>query len=161
MDKKNTLLGLSCIIAALGYIFWQAQAIEKQRLEQLELVENLESPKDQASYPANTSWAPNEHSDPPVGVGSGSVEELFKNTDVAELPIKKAKVATEKTVSLANEYIEATFTTRGGAIREVNFLQTKRGDRDEYVFNQNGLLPAMSLSYSSTDGQMREFALDY
>ena len=161
MDKKNTILGLTCIIAAIGYMFWQAQLIEKQRLEQLEFVENLEAPVVQSTSSVDSIGASDEYSTSPVDISSGSVEELFKDTNAAQFSGQKAKVVTEKTVSLANEYIEATFTTRGGAIREVNFLQTKRGGRDEYVFNQNGLLPAMSLSYSSPGGQMREFALDY
>ena len=164
MDKKNTLLGLLCIVSAIGYMFWQAQEIEKQRLEQLELLEESEATKANVASTVDPIIQPgvsDEHWIAPVGFDSGLVNELFKDTEEAELTSQKAKVAPEKTVSLANEYIEVTFTTRGGAIREVNFLRTKRGDRDEYVFNQNGLLPAMGLSYSSSDGQMREFALDY
>ena len=72
-----------------------------------------------------------------------------------------APLTEETIVVLTNEYIEAAFTTRGGAIRTVSFLKTKRGERDDYVFNQDGLLPALSLSYSASDGQVREFALDY
>ena len=129
MDKKNTLLGLLCIVSAIGYMFWQAQAIEKQRLEQLQLVEELEAPKANvvpAVDPIIQQGVSDELSIAPVGVGSVLVNELFKDTEAAELPSRKAKGAPEKTVSLANEYIEAIFTTRGGAIREVNFLQTKR-----------------------------------
>ncbi|MEC7273919.1 MAG: membrane protein insertase YidC [Verrucomicrobiota bacterium] len=164
MDKKNTILGLICILSAIGYMFWQAQAIEKQRLEQLQLAEESNASKANVASAVDPIIQPvvsDERSIASVGAGSGLVNELFKDTAAAELPSQKAKVMPEKTVSLANEYIEATFTTRGGAIREVNFLQTKRGERDDYVFNKNGLLPAMSLSYSSSDGQMREFALDY
>ena len=63
-------------------------------------------------------------------------------------------------VALYNDYIEAVFTTRGGAIQTV-FLQTKSGERDDYVFNKGGLLPALSLSLNSGDGEIREFDLDY
>ena len=62
---------------------------------------------------------------------------------------------------LFNDYIEAVFTTRGGAIQTVSFLQTKSGERDDYVFNEGGLLPALSLSLNSGGGEIREFDLDY
>jgi len=72
-----------------------------------------------------------------------------------------APLAEEKTFELSNAFIEAEFTTRGGAIREVRFLQTKRGERDDYVFNEGGYLPALSLSLATGQGAMREFSLDY
>ena len=69
--------------------------------------------------------------------------------------------AEEEIVTLSNDFIEVEFTTLGGAIRTVEFLQTKNGERDDYVFNADGRLPALSLSLAGRDGGMQEFALPY
>ena len=58
---------------------------------------------------------------------------------------------------LANEFIEVEFTSSGGAIREVAFLTTKRGERDDYIFNEDGFLPALSLSIAKATGETVEF----
>jgi YidC/Oxa1 family membrane protein insertase len=160
MDKKNTILGLTCIAAGIGFMFWQSQQIEKQRVEQLRQAETLEAPAEASTTPADAALNAPDRNAPPVLTETATVGDLFKEAETVT-PAAPAAKAQEKTVVLANEYIEAVFTTRGGAIRTVSFLQTKRGERDDYVFNEGGLLPAMSLSYSGTDGLMREFALDY
>ena len=166
MDKKNTFLGLVFIAAGIGFMFWQSQQIEKQRLEQLKQAETLEAPAGESTTPANAALvAPASVGDLVTTASSGSndpqvaVSDLFQKAETVEVVQKP--LAAEKTVVLANEFIEAVLTTRGGAIKTVSFLQTKHGERDDYVFNQGGLLPALSLSLNSADGEMREFALDY
>lgn len=161
MDKKNTFLGLIFIVAGIGFMFWQSQQIEKQRLEQLQQAETLEAPAGESTTPADAAL-----SNPAAAVtgategAAATVTDLFQEV-AAVAPVKGGALAEEKTLTLANEFIEAVFTTRGGAIKTVDFLQTKRGERDDYVFNEDGLLPALSLSYQTGEGRMREFALDY
>ena len=157
MDKKNTLLGLVFIGAGIGFMFWQSQQIEKQRIEQLKQAETLQAPAGQSTTPADAMLVAADSK------SSVSVSDLFQQVDAVEV---EAEVATkllspESTVALYNDYIEAVFTTRGGAIQTVSFLQTKSGERDDYVFNKGGLLPALSLSLNSGDGEIREFDLDY
>jgi YidC/Oxa1 family membrane protein insertase len=167
MDKKNTSLGLIFIVAGIGFMFWQHQQTEKQRLEQLEQLqqaETLEAPVADSTTPANAAWtAPSGVVSDATSETSGTITDLFQEVDAAApvAALTPATLAAEKTIVLENEFIEAVFTTRGGAIKTVDFLQTKRGERDDYVFNQDGLLPALSLSYQTVDGSMREFALDY
>jgi len=175
MDKKNTLLGLIFIVAGIGFMFWQSQQIEKQRLEQLEQLqqaETLEAPARQSTTPVDAALtAPGAPSGAGGSGGAGgaaatasnaaTVTDLFKEVEAANAPVAETARAEEQTLTLANEFIEAVFTTRGGAIKTVDFLQTRRGERDDYVFNQDGLLPALSLSLTAGDGKMREFALDY
>ncbi len=161
MDKKNTILGVACIAAGIGFMFWQSQQIDKQRLEQLQQEETLEAPAAESTTPADAALTAPEGRAAPTVAESVVVNELFQDAEAAAPVAAATPLAEEKTVSLSNEYIEAVFTTRGGAIKTVSFLKTKRGERDDYVFNQDGLLPALSLSYSAPDGQMREFALDY
>lgn len=161
MDKKNTVLGLVFIVAGIGFMFWQSQQIEKQRLEQLRQAETLDAPAETSTTPADAALtAPDTDAASPVVAETSTVGDLFQDAGTVG-PATPAPLTEEKTITLSNEFIEAVFTTRGGAIRTVSFLQTKRGERDDYVFNKGGLLPAMSLSYSAADGQMREFALDY
>lgn len=158
MDKKNTILGLIFILAGMGYMFWQGKEMEKQRLEQLQQEETLEAPVEDA-MPDDAVIEP---VDPDAVVeAKESVEatDLFEKVEALAVP--DAPLAEEKTVQLANEFIEATLTTRGGAIQTVEFLTTKRGEPDDYVFNQDGYLPALSLSLGSEEGDLREFALDY
>ena len=161
MDKKNTILGVVFIAAGIGFMFWQSQQIEKQRLEQLQQAATLEAPAGESTTPADAALTSPAEIGPAQAVEAAAVSDLFKDAEIAESVTSAAPLTEETIVVLTNEYIEAAFTTRGGAIRTVSFLKTKRGERDDYVFNQDGLLPALSLSYSASDGQVREFALDY
>ena len=161
MDKKNTILGVVFIAAGIGFMFWQSQQIEKQRLEQLQQAARLEAPAGESTTPADAALTAPGESGPAGAIEAAAVSDLFKDAEIAESVTSAAPLTEETIVVLTNEYIEAAFTTRGGAIRTVSFLKTKRGERDDYVFNQDGLLPALSLSYSASDGQVREFALDY
>ena len=160
MDKKNTILGIVCIAAGIGFMFWQSQQIEKQRIEQLQQAETLESPAGESTTPADAVISSAESAtgatEPAVAVG-----DLFHKAETTLDALSAAPLAEEKTIRIANDFIEAVFTTRGGAIKTVDFLQTKRGERDDYVFNKDGFLPALSLSYKASDDAMREFALDY
>lgn len=161
MDKKNTILGVVFIAAGIGFMFWQSQQIETQRLEQLQQAARLEAPAGESTTPADAALTSPAEIGPAQAVEAAAVSDLFKDAEIAESVTSAAPLTEETIVVLTNEYIEAAFTTRGGAIRTVSFLKTKRGERDDYVFNQDGLLPALSLSYSASDGQVREFALDY
>ena len=161
MDKKNTILGVVFIAAGIGFMFWQSQQIETQRLEQLQQAARLEAPAGESTTPADAALTAPGESGPAGAIEAAAVSDLFKDAEIAESVTSAAPLTEETIVVLTNEYIEAAFTTRGGAIRTVSFLKTKRGERDDYVFNQDGLLPALSLSYSASDGQVREFALDY
>ena len=55
MDKKNTFLGLIFIAAGIGFMFWQSQEIEKQRIEQLKQAETLQAPAGQSTTPADAA----------------------------------------------------------------------------------------------------------
>lgn len=160
MDKKNTFLGLIFIGAGIGFMFWQSQQIEKQRIEQLKQAETLAAPASQSTTPAEAALvAPDATTSSPDSKSSLSVSDLFQQVEAVEVAAKP--LSPESTLVLFNDYIEAVFTTRGGAIQTVSFLQTKSGERDDFVFNEGGLLPALSLSLNSSDGEIREFDLDY
>ena len=161
MDKKNTVLGIVFIAAGIGFMFWQSQQIEKERIERLREAETLEAPVEESTTPADAvmrraedgAAVPEDRAESGVKDLFTEVDEGIETPDEPELP--------EQTLTLANDFIEVELTTRGGAIRTVDFLQTKRGGRDDYVFNRDGYLPALSLSYQGTNEALREFALDY
>ncbi|MGC6423615.1 MAG: membrane protein insertase YidC [Lentimonas sp.] len=161
MDKKNTFLGVLFIAAGIGFMFWQANQIEQQRQQELlnapdpvEKVADSSGGSDESFTTSSEAAA--------AGADDVSVDALIAQTDVYE-PVAEEFVAPveEQLVTLANDFIEVEFTSRGGAIRTVSFLQTKREGRDDYIFNQDGLLPALSLSFQNDDGDFKEFALDY
>jgi YidC/Oxa1 family membrane protein insertase len=162
MDKKNTLLGVLFIAAGIGFMFWQAKQVEQQRQQELlnapaEVEPAQATSVDDASLvgdraPANsTPPGADDMLDALVNSPARAVEAAVESTDVS---------AEEQIVVLYNDFVEVEFTTKGGAIRTVSFLQTKRGERDDYVFNQDGYLPALSLSLD-VNGKLSEFALDY
>ncbi|MEC7230204.1 MAG: membrane protein insertase YidC [Verrucomicrobiota bacterium] len=162
MDKKNTFLGLVFIGAGIGFMFWQSLEIEKQRIEELKQAETLQAPAGQSTTPADAALvAPNATSSATDSKSTLSVSDLFQQVEAVEVEAATKPLSPESKIALYNDYIEAVFTTRGGAIQTVSFLQTKSGERDDYVFNKGGLLPALSLSLNSGDGEIREFDLDY
>ncbi|MGB1126800.1 MAG: membrane protein insertase YidC [Opitutales bacterium] len=160
MDKKNTFLGIIFIAAGVVYMFWQASQLEEQRLEQLQQEQALANSAASATasdtiVEATREGAFMEQSDAMLGLLAQEV------ADTALEGVVAAPLAAEKTITLSNAFIEAEFTTRGGAIRQVHFLRTKRGERDDYIFNEGGYLPALSLSLDAGDGNMQELNLDY
>jgi len=160
MDKKNTILGMICIGAGIGVMFWQAKQLEEQRElapppEAQEAVESVDLPPAAAADPESLvrpEGAVDEESDAMLGLLARDVDEQI----VSEEPVQE-----EDTIKLSNEFVEVEFTTRGGAIRTVAFLRTKRGERDSYVFNEDGLLPALSMSVAAAGGEIREFNLNF
>ena len=148
--------------AGIGFMFWQSQQIEKQRIEQLKQAETLQAPAGQSTTPADAALVATDAASSAFNSKSSvSVSDLFQQVEAVEVEAATKPLSPESTVALYNDYIEAVFTTRGGAIQTVSFLQTKSGERDDYVFNKGGLLPALSLSLNSGDGEIREFDLDY
>ena len=157
MDKKNTILGIICIAAGIGYMYLQTKELsEQQRQQQLEApaINEVSAPSD-AVVAAPTLPAA-------AGTDEGMLGLLARSVDAPEAVVLQPVAAAEEgTVRLFNDFVEVEFTTLGGAIRTVEFLQTKDGERDEYIFNADGRLPALSLSLAGGDGGMHEFALPY
>lgn len=157
MDKKNTILGIICIAGGLYFMFTQqSQLSEQQRQQALEqanqevaaLEESSTTPADAAIDPVGATA----EGDAMLDLIAQDVAETPEIVETPELPEAEAKI-----VTLANDFIEVDFTTSGGAIREVAFLQTKRGERDDYIFNEDGFLPALSLSIAKATGETIEF----
>ena len=159
MDKKNTILGLLFIGAGIGFMFWQASELQEQERQQA-----LQPPVavDSAEPMGATLQALADESAATTTEGAGMLDLLVQEVDAAALETKRApRVAAEETVTLANDFIRVEFTNRGGAIRRVEFLKTKRGETDDFVFNDKGPLPALSLGLPNQDGSIQEFDMPY
>lgn len=168
MDKKNTFLGIIFVLAGIAFMFWQSQQLEEQRRQQLQQLQQEQRLSD-SEEPSNSSVIESESTErvegnaAPETDGVASIRELLAR-EISEAEVDESLSAPrkeEQRIELSNAFIEVEFTTRGGAIREVRFLQTKRGERDDYIFNEGGYLPALSLSLATGQGAMREFNLDY
>ncbi len=173
MDKKNFLIGILCIIAGFTFYFWQATQMEEQRREQLREQERQRALQAEES-PNLADAARDREAARPAATTDADGEDLLDllareveapSVAQAEVPMlieaNDAANGEEDTIVLENDFIRVTFTTRGGAIRTVEFKQTKRGGPDEFVFNENGYLPALSLSVAGPTGGLREFGLNY
>lgn len=160
MDKKNTVLGILFLVAGMGFMFWQAkEAAEYERQRELEAarIAAEEGPVKEAPSEGAAVVSAEPEAEPMLGL---LVQEAEKAEAKAEASPIAAALRAEQTFTLANEFIEVEFTSLGGAIRQVSFLQTKRGERDDYVFNGEGMRPALSLGLDS-QGAVREFDLNY
>jgi YidC/Oxa1 family membrane protein insertase len=157
MDKKNTILGIICIAAGIGFMYKQTNDLKDQQVQQQQ---QAAAALDQARVEA--SVANTVVTDPLALADEDILGLLTQSLEVPAVVIDQPTVATaEQVITLSNDFIEVEFTTLGGAIRTVEFLQTKTGQRDDYIFNADGRLPALSLSLAGRDGDMQEFALPY
>jgi YidC/Oxa1 family membrane protein insertase len=158
MDKKNTILGLICIIAGIGFMLKQTSDIKEQQTQppaaELAALEQAiaEEPAEGEEPSAQTAKR---------ALGDEVVGLLAQPVDAAQAITEPANAVAEQVITLSNGYIKVEFTTYGGAIRTVEFLTTQKGERDDYVFNLDGRLPALSLSLAGQEGSIHEFALPY
>jgi len=163
MDRKNTILGMICIGAGIAVMFWQAKQVQEQQEQAPPAAVEESSPpaaSDAADSPAATESGPTSTAEPEAtGESVDMLDLLAKEVPEEEVEPAAPEEPAER-IRLANEFIEVTFTTRGGAIDQVAFLRTKRGGRDTYVYNENGMLPALSMSLAGAQG-VREFNLNF
>ncbi|MGK0455882.1 MAG: YidC/Oxa1 family membrane protein insertase [Zhongshania aliphaticivorans] len=160
MDKKNTLLGIICILAGIGFMVKQTADMREQQSEQLEEERAAEQirqadleNKDASAWPSEVA----EEIEANESAGS-ALSLLTKSVEPIEAVYSQVE---EETITLANDFIEVEFTTAGGAIKTINFLKTKNGERDTYVFNENSFLPALSLGLIGDESNLQSFAVPY
>lgn len=159
MDKKNTILGILFLAAGMGFMFWQArEAAEYERQRALEdaLQASEEVPETVAEPASGGSAGQEPEAEPMLDLLVREAE----SPEAKEAVLPVSGMHPERMLTLANDFIEVEFTSLGGAIRRVSFLQTKRGGRDDYVFNGEGARPALSLGLDS-NGTVREFDFNY
>ncbi len=161
MDKKNTLIGILCILAGIGFMVKQTADLRRQQLDNLNEERLAEEVTKASQTDAGAVTTPEAETHKVVSAdgGLGKASRLIAEPVLA-MDMVDTSVA-EKIVTLSNEFIEVEFTTAGGAIRSVSFLQTKKSERDSYVFNEINLLPALSLNLTGDENDLRAFTLPY
>ena len=156
MDKKNTLLGLAFIVAGICFMFWQTQQLAEQAAqENTQPQKEVADPISQQPEPENPSFIVEKN--PAFTASSSEVNQeaksLLLNVDKASQP---ASIRT-----LSNAHIAVNMTSRGGAIQSVEFLQTKRGERDDFVFNDLGQRAALELSIPNKSGDLAQISQNF
>jgi len=162
MDKKNVIIGLACIVAAFGLMFYQSQQLEPvtPQPDAPAAVEESETGTGESSGSSGGLEALDNS-------GSTSGEVMAPAPSVGEESVFKPVVETEEAVqeeqiedtpaeirTLANDFIKVDFTSRGGAIEQVEFLKTKRGGPDTFVFNADTNTPSLGLSFQGPDSRV-------
>ncbi len=153
MDKRNTVIGVLLLVIGFGLLFVNnnrqsdARRLEAERLARETPAASVPSP---AVPPPATAVASETAAAVSSGPGTG-----------AGLAAQTA--ASEELHVLANEFLKVTFTTRGGAIKEVQLLKHAEslGSDRRYTFRASGQLPMLGLAYPSPDGKAAEFAPAY
>lgn len=129
MDKKNFLLGLTCLGLAFGLM------IHQEKTSRTIVLENAKAQAVKKDVQQEGTLAqPTKSENEPLKTGL--------------LPQKI--LGPEQTVCLENEVLRVYFTNHGGAIRAIE-LKKYSAEKEKdlpYVFNQGTELPALSLSFS-------------
>jgi YidC/Oxa1 family membrane protein insertase len=152
MDIKNTLIGIFFLASGMLVIFMQSQdmqdADEATEQVQLESIEELVA-RDLGTVGEDSNY-------------TESFKGAFRAAEDASssLVANQSIGAEEKIYIIGNDFIEVSLTNKGGAIQQIRFLKTKRGALDDYIFNENSSVPALSLSFEK-QGRLQPLSFDY
>jgi len=170
MDKKNTVIGLVLIVAAI--VLMSLQAPSPPPPEQLPPVggsgrETQEGPRQGDEPEPEPGFVTGGGGDEP-GEGAPALTEPVEARAPSPIaPEEGAAEASEERYVLENDFIRVTFTSRGGAIEEIALIAEEGGglkyprlpDGEEpVIYNRDGPLPALALSIAGSDGLPREYA---
>tara|TARA_Y100000588_G_scaffold59994_1_gene58915 strand:+ start:638 stop:2482 length:1845 start_codon:yes stop_codon:yes gene_type:complete len=140
MDKKNTILGILCLVAAFA------------------IIPMMNKPPEQApsqDHPAQVeSLAPatSESASPQIAPATQESGLLADTAVEAAEEIANLEVTIEATVEeltyLENELVQVVFTNLGGGIKKValNEYPARKDSEDAYLFNHYGYAPMMGVS---------------
>ena len=126
MDKKNTVIGVALIAAAIAYMFWMQQSAPPAPL-----------PSAAPAAPA-TAASPAGTSGPASTSASAAVAAPAVNTAFASA---RADAAGSTVTTLSNSFVEIRFTDSGGAIRDIALKKHDAKDRLIYPAELNGNTP--------------------
>ncbi len=159
MDKKFTIFGVICILAALllGYnAFQQQKALAQYEKDHPELfppaaATGTETGTGVTTAPAASTTPAVATAPTPVPVPATEATTPTPSMSGVNSPAPAAPAAanaTYKTVELSNDYIDVTLTEHGGAIQSVTLKKfpAKINSKEPLVFNDGAPEPALSLS---------------
>ncbi|MDR0353306.1 MAG: membrane protein insertase YidC [Opitutaceae bacterium] len=138
MDKKNTLIGILLLIAAIAVMRYGQQVAPPQPAPEI----TRPTGENQAPGPAQSTLPESS----PANAAFAALAET--NTDAS-------------IVTLANDYITARFTNYGGALRDValkNYNRTAETP-EPYIFNQVHTAPMLALNSLAALGHRTRYEL--
>ena len=130
MDKKNTVIGVILLMAAMYFMYDSSvKEAAAEKSARAARAEHIASPSETA--------------------GAVPAREAQKQS-----PFAPDENIPEKIVSLENDKIRVNFTNKGGAIKNVELRDYPKaqGSKDPFVFNDiDARVPAMGLSFFNPD----------
>ncbi len=168
MDKSSFLIGMMFIIGGFALMIRHGnqqeeyarnlRALEEEKIREEAARESR--PIEQQDSEPRFGLPDEEELEP--GSESTPMDLLTEEVKPMEVP-PPSKDASElvQEVILRNEYILVRFTTRGAGIEEVRFLRTRAGEEDEFVFNEFGEVPALTLSVGEPRSRLALFLSNF
>ncbi len=145
MDKKNTIIGVSLLIAGTILMFKNGQQAQQQRLLEEQAASEAAETATQSAPAATAEGSASEPVAAPVN-GAPAPTTVVPNGH-AQIEVNDEKTG-EEIVTLENDLAEFRFTNYGGAVREIVLKDQKKSlDSDEpYVMNHLRYAPALNLT---------------
>lgn len=147
MDKKNTIIGVLLLVAAFGLLIFGARTSPRP------------PPAPEVGKPV-TVVTPTAGANQAPGPLTGALPAV--TPDNAAFAAVAATDASAKTITLANDYIEARFVDLGGAIEGVALKKypAEKGKSDPFVFNRLHADPMLAFSQDTFPGLGRTVRYD-
>ncbi len=154
MKNFNVVLGILCLGLAFALLTTQQPSQQPEPSPSAPAPESPVIQDDQGFLPPTSIEQPTSQSIDESG-------EIFQTVTEAETNVETPDVASipENITTLDNDFISVDFSNVGGAIKQIRFLQTKRGELDDYVFNLGSPVSALQLSRKTAAGNV--VALNY
>jgi YidC/Oxa1 family membrane protein insertase len=128
MDKKNTVIGVTLIAAAIAFMFWMQQNAPPPPPRP--------APSTTATPAAGTST-----SSSATAASSDTTTQPSSPAASTGFVAARADSATATVTTLKNSFVEVRFTDSGGAIRDVALIKRDSKDRLIYPAELNGTAP--------------------
>ena len=153
MKNSNSIIGLALIGLAFGLLYYNSKQIEKNRPANDDF---LPAAQQETIDGGNNSSVVESEFEPVAADASSAAQGAAQvlHETVSE-PTAPAAAKIETDLTLSNDYISVDFSTVGGAIKEIRFLKTKKGEPDDFVFNEGSHVTALQLSRREPDGTTR------
>ena len=137
MDKKNTLLGILCLVAAFAMI----PLMNKERRDAAEAAAEEQA----ANPPAEVTESVDE---PEASSPEEAVEQITAATEEVITAVEETVSVPEELSYLKNDFIEVIFTNQGGGIKKVSLLEyeQEKDSGNPYLFNHYGYAPMLGIS---------------
>jgi YidC/Oxa1 family membrane protein insertase len=129
MDKKNTVIGVALIAAAIAFMFWMQQTAPPP------------PPRPAPSTTATATPAPGTSPSSSATATSTAAAPASSPAANTAFVAARADSATATVTTLKNSFVEVRFTDSGGAIRDVAFIKRDPKDRLIYPAELKGTAP--------------------